>query len=63
MADLIIILAAVTMVNLIPLIGTLFIGLKEALLVSIEGSVAWVVTEGLVHAKTIDQDLSALRIS
>jgi len=28
-------------------------------LVSIEGSVAWVVTEGLVHAKTIDQDLSA----
>lgn len=28
-------------------------------LVSIEGSVAWVVTEGLVHAETIDQDLSA----
>jgi len=28
-------------------------------LVSIEGSVAWVFTEGLVHAKTIDQDLNA----
>ena len=28
-------------------------------LVSTEGSVAWVVTEGLVHAKTSDQDLSA----
>jgi len=28
-------------------------------LVSIEGSVAWVVTEGLVHANTADQDLGA----
>ena len=28
-------------------------------LVSIEGSVAWVFTEGLVHAKTVDQHISA----
>ena len=27
--------------------------------VSIEGSVAWVVTEGLVHTKTLDQDISS----